>query len=235
MTDLKESSRANLASPELVSNSSDEQEENSNSSSDEEQKCNGESPTRRRSSLHNLRFRAQKHLVGRMVTNRQSIKPLIGKKAYTALKQFELLLKSHMSSSKDVKALIRSVVKTIGKLGVVAKQNTLTENQMSLARTAKQQFNTVALTVISFVRTDYTYNRGYLSQLLRDCEQTVCKCVVETLSSKSVDRINFVFDTLCDPTLMDNVFSLSAKAEQRKHLVDLTESLEIMIASSRRT
>ncbi|TPP56923.1 hypothetical protein FGIG_00171, partial [Fasciola gigantica] len=192
-----------------------------------------ETAAKRRSSFHNLRFRAQKHLIGRIAKSRQSIKPLIGKRAYAALKQFENLLKSHKTNQKEVKVLMGSVVKTIGKLGVVAKQSNLTEDQLALARTAKQQFYKIALTIISFVRTDYTYNQTHLTQLLRDCEQTLRICVTEILSSKSVDRINRVFDTLCEPKLMDSVFSLNATVEQRTNLLELTNSLESIVASRR--
>lgn len=232
MTDLKNPPCSELANPELDT-SSDDQEEHFSLSSEDEQQSTEDPITKRRSSLQTLRFRAQKHLVGRIVNNRQSIKPLIGESAYTALKQFENVLKCHNTNQKEVKALMGSVVKTIGKLGVVAKQRDLTEEQLVLARTAKQQFYKIALTIISFVRTDYTYNQAYLSQMLRDCEQTLCECVTEMLSSKSVGRINNVFGTLCEPRLMDSLFSLNATAEQRNSLLELTTSLESMVANRR--
>ncbi|KAF6771540.1 hypothetical protein AHF37_09431 [Paragonimus kellicotti] len=186
----------------------------------------------RRNSSASLKIRAQKHLVGRMVCTKKSIRPLIGRRASNALESLEQLLKLHIQPASQVKPIIRAAIKTIAKIGLVVKQKTLSSEQLQFAQVVKKQMRTISLTVISFARTEFTYDRGFLDHALLDCQQTLKRCVIEVLSAKSHERIDFVFNALRDAKLLDSIFSSQATPQQKQALTRLTEHLESLVSLS---
>ncbi|TGZ58485.1 hypothetical protein CRM22_009619 [Opisthorchis felineus] len=187
------------------------------------------SANEKRKSADSLTIRAQKHLVSRVICSQTSMKPLIGRTASRALKAYEVLLKLHIQATSEVKEIMRAIIKTIVKVGIVVKQHKLTDEQIQFARTARQNFRIIALTTISFTRVSYTYDRPYLDKVILDCQQTLKRCVTDLLSENSHDRIDLVFNRLRSPQLLDSIFSEQATKEQRQALVELCDILEILV------
>jgi hypothetical protein len=226
MTNEAKCSVNNAISEEQDSDSSVDENGDFCFSSDSEDKTTkaGEKPKRNPS--NSLKVRMQKNLVGRMINGRHSIKPLIGHQASQALKSFEHLLKAHLGSKSETKQVMRPLIKTAAKFGVILRNNGLDEEQKAFARSVKSQLRTTSLTFISFVRMDYTYDRQFLIDSLIQCQQNMRRCAAGVLSEKSHERINFVFSKLTDPKLLDAAFSPSATPEQRTALTAFADDLE---------
>ncbi|CAL8100613.1 unnamed protein product [Calicophoron daubneyi] len=180
----------------------------------------------KKTSPNSLKVRAQKNIVGRVVKGRHSIRPLIGRAPAEALKSFERLVQSVVQSKSETKRIMHSTIKTVAKFWVAVKNRTLNDEQMHYAEGVKDEMRTVALTFISFARTEYTYNRKFLTDHLFQCQKYLLRSVTGVLSEKSHARINYIFSKITDPNLMDKAFSPSATKEQKTAVVTFADSLE---------
>ncbi|CAH8488174.1 unnamed protein product [Schistosoma bovis] len=174
-------------------------------------------------------FRAQKRIVGRVLQNDQSIKSIIGKRAYESLKSLRSLMKLHIKSEKDVKQLYKYLIKTIGKIGVISKQQNLTEEDYTNINEIKEKSRTIGLTLISFAQTEYTYNYNFIKEQIDDCKEIICQAVSLYLSQKSIERIKHVFNVLSSNEFLDSVYDPKADDIKKAHLRNLAKYLSLLL------
>ncbi|CAH8488559.1 unnamed protein product [Schistosoma curassoni] len=174
-------------------------------------------------------FRAQKRIVGRVLQNDQSIKSIIGKRAYESLKSLRSLMKLHIKPEKDVKQLYKYLIKTIGKIGVISKQQNLTEEDYTNINEIKEKSRTIGLTLISFAQTEYTYNYNFIKEQIDDCKEIICQAVSSYLSQKSIERIKHVFNVLSSSEFLDSVYDPKADEIKKAHLRNLVKYLSLLL------
>ncbi|CAH8491012.1 unnamed protein product [Schistosoma rodhaini] len=208
----------------------DDDEEEISLSSDDEIKLNNNLD---RKNSQSVWFRAQKHIVGRVLQNDQSIKSIIGKRAYESLKSLRSLMKLHIKPEKDVKQLYKHLIKTIGKIGVISKQQNLTEEDYTNINEIKDRSRTIGLTIISFAQTDYTYNYNFIKEQLDDCKEIICQAVKPYLSSKSIERIKHLFNIISSKEFLDSVYDYTAEETKKVYLRHLTKCLTLLMEQTK--
>ncbi|CAH8488333.1 unnamed protein product [Schistosoma margrebowiei] len=203
----------------------DDDDEISLSSDDEIKLNNGLD----RKNSQSVWFRAQKRIIGRVLQNDQSIKSIIGKRAYESLKSLRSLMKLHIKPEKDVKQLYKYLIKTIGKIGVISKQQNLTEEDYTNINEIKEKSRTIGLTLISFAQTEYTYNYNFIKEQLDDCKEIICHAVSSYLSQKSIERIKHVFNVLSSNEFLDSVYDEKADEIKKAHLHNLIKCISLLL------
>ncbi|CAH8490007.1 Tumor necrosis factor alpha-induced protein 8-like protein 3 [Schistosoma haematobium] len=203
----------------------DDDDEISLSSDDEIKLNNGLD----RKNSQSVWFRAQKRIVGRVLQNDQSIKSIIGKRAYESLKSLRSLMKLHIKPEKDVKQLYKYLIKTIGKIGVISKQQNLTEEDYTNINEIKEKSRIIGLTLISFAQTEYTYNYNFIKEQIDDCKEIICQAVSSYLSQKSIERIKHVFNVLSSSEFLDSVYDPKADEIKKAHLRNLAKYLSLLL------
>ncbi|CAH8464581.1 unnamed protein product [Schistosoma turkestanicum] len=170
-------------------------------------------------------FRAQKHIVGQVLQNEQSIKSTFGESAYELLKALYALMKLHMNSETNVEQVYSHLIKTIGKIVLISQQQNLTDKDYKNIYEIIEKSRKIVLTVIGFAQTDYTYNYNFLKEQLDNCKDLVYQAVSPYLSQKSIERINFVFHALSSNEFLDSVYDQTVGETKKVCLRNLVDCL----------
>ncbi|CAH8463480.1 unnamed protein product [Heterobilharzia americana] len=187
----------------------------------------------KKNNSQSLWFRAQKRLVGRVMRNQQSVKSIIGNRAYKALTSLHTLMKMYIKPESEVKQLYKSLVKTIGKIGVISQQRSLSDEDYTNIHEIKDKSCTIGLTLISFAQTEYTYNYAFLKEQLDNCKDNICQAVTPYLSQKSVERIKYLFNVLSSSEFLDSVYNQSASETQKAELHNLVNHLNQLVCRTK--
>lgn len=94
----------------------------------------------------------------------------------------------------------------IVKFSVLASTNQFDAVELQIAGRFRERFRVLAMTMVSFYRVDFTYERSYLLGLFRECERLLLQLKVRHLSDKSQARIEDFFRCIGAPDLLDAVF-----------------------------
>lgn len=94
----------------------------------------------------------------------------------------------------------------IVKLSLLASTNQFDAVELETAGRFRERFRVLVMTVVSFSRVDFTFDRGYLLGLFRECERLLLQLKVRHLSDKSQARIEDFFRCVGSPDLLDAVF-----------------------------
>ena len=62
------------------------------------------------------------------------------------------------------------------------------------------------MTVVSFHQVDFSYDRAYLVQLVKDCSEIIHKIVERHLTAKSHARIDSFMEVFSNGDVLDKVF-----------------------------
>jgi len=62
------------------------------------------------------------------------------------------------------------------------------------------------MTIFSYVKVDFTYDRGFLLSAVNEAEEQMVTLIKNHLTDKSIGRVQSVAATLRDTTLLDNAF-----------------------------
>ncbi|KAH8849506.1 Tumor necrosis factor, alpha-induced protein 8-like protein 2 A [Schistosoma japonicum] len=213
----------------LDKNEDDDDDDDEISLSSDEELNKSSNDVERKHHLQSFWFRAQKHLAGRVMRNDHSVKSIIGNSAYKSLKALYALMKLYIKPEADVKRLYKCLLKTIGKIGVIKQYRNLTDEDYTNIREIHDKSLTIALTLISFAQTDYTYNYKFLKEQLDSCKDSVCQAVTPHLSQKSIERIKHLFNVLGSKEFLDAVYDQSAEEARKVLLRNLVDSLNLLI------
>ncbi|CAH8828057.1 unnamed protein product [Trichobilharzia szidati] len=228
VTPVGKYTRDNSCDSSLDNDDDDDNDDEISLSSEDDQKSNN--VLDKKNNTQSIWFRAQKRLVGRVMRNGQSIKSIIGNRAYKALTALYALMKLYIKPESEVKQLYKSLVKTIGKIGVISQQRSLSEEDYTNIHEIKEKGRTIGLTLISFAQTDYTYNYAFLKEQLDNCKDSICQAVTPYLSQKSVERIKYFFNVLSSSDFLDAVYNQSANESQKAELRNLANHLNLLIS-----
>lgn len=157
-----------------------------------------------------LGLRAQKKLLGKM-SSKKIAKVFIDDTTARVLDNAYRILKDYMPAKKDADKILKYVIKTVVKIGILYRNDQFNADELKIAESFKQKFHSVAMTVVSFYTVDFTYDKNFLSHSVEECRELLQQLVKRHLQDKSKSRIDIIFETFNDPTLMDIIFTSDGK------------------------
>lgn len=157
-----------------------------------------------------LGLRAQKKLLGKM-SSKKIAKVFIDDTTARVLDNAHKVLRDFMPSKKEADKILKYVIKTVVKIGILYRNDQFSADELKLAESFKQKFHSVAMTVVSFYTVDFTYDKGFLSHSVEECRQLLKDLISRHLTDKSKNRVDIVFQTFNNETLMDTIFTPDGK------------------------
>ncbi len=172
-------------------------------------------------------LRAQKKLAGKM-SNRKIVKAFIDDTSGRLLDNLYRIAKDYAGDKKEAEKVIKHLIKTVIKIGILYRNDKLTTADMQTAEEFKRKFRMVAMTVISFFEVDFTFDRNFLAGALNECCRLLKNLVRNHLTEKSLDRIDHVFQFFAAPHFLETLFLPDGphKALLSKMVTDLNKLLE---------
>ena len=157
-----------------------------------------------------LGLRVQKKLLGKMA-GKKIAKAFIDDTTSSVLDNTNKVLRDFMPSKKEADKILKYVIKTVVKIGILYKNDQFSADELELAKSFKQKFRSVAMTVVRFYTVDFTYDKGFLSDSVEECRQLLKDLISRHLTDKSKNRVDTVFQTFNNETLMDTIFTPDGK------------------------
>lgn len=170
-------------------------------------------------------LRTQKKLLSKMAGNKTVVKTFIDDTTASILDNLYKLVKLHYPNKKDSEKIIKHIIKIIIKIGILYKNNQFNNEELKLIEQFKQKFLAVQMTVISFHEVDFSYDRTYLIEILKETYVLLVKCVNNHLTEKTMNKIANVFNFFTNEQLLDSVFQSSHSSEYRHVLKSLVDDL----------
>ncbi|CAK9293123.1 unnamed protein product [Gordionus sp. m RMFG-2023] len=167
-----------------------------------------------------LALSLQKRILTKMMSsNKRVIKMFIDDKGAHLLDAFYSICKSALNSKKEAETLIKRIIKTSIKVGILAKNDVFDEKELETGYKFQSIFKTFVLTLVSFSEVEYSYDRDYLITLLIETKSLLKSLVKCHLTPKSLERIDSIYKLFMDPVFLDNIFVDKSKCEVDNTLV----------------
>uniref|UniRef100_A0A914Y332 Tumor necrosis factor alpha-induced protein 8-like protein n=1 Tax=Panagrolaimus superbus TaxID=310955 RepID=A0A914Y332_9BILA len=172
-----------------------------------------------------LALRAQKKILGKLA-NRGVIKHFVND---TSLRLFDglfIILKDYYNE-KDASKTIKNMLKIAIKLGVMVRENQLNPEQLRYLSDFQKKLESLTLTIMSFAKVDYSYDRNFLTSQLDSTKAKLDTLVGSTLSDKSKRRVSQIFGHISDSRLLDEMFI--KKGAYHENFMCLIDDLEKLV------
>ncbi|XP_030755980.1 tumor necrosis factor alpha-induced protein 8-like protein isoform X1 [Sitophilus oryzae] len=150
-------------------------------------------------------LRAQKKILSRMA-GKNIAKVFIDDVTASLLDNLYRLAKQYSNNKKEAEKLIKNIIKIVIKLGVLHKNNLLSEEDLKQAEKFKNKFRMAGMTIISFYEVDFSYDRNYLVQALEESRKTLQSIISKHLTDKSMARVDSVFSFFGNEYFLDAIF-----------------------------
>ena len=152
-----------------------------------------------------LGLRAQKKLLSKMASKKIA-KVFIDDTSGHILDNLYKLSKDYTKNKKTAEKLLKNLIKIVIKIGILYRNEQFSESELLVAENFKKKFRTVAMTVVSFIEVDFTFDKNFLSQALNECRLMLKQLVERHLTDKSLNRIDQVFLFYADLDFLDAIF-----------------------------
>lgn len=160
-----------------------------------------------------LGLKAQKKLLGTMSSKRIA-KVFIDDTTARILDNAHKILKDFMPSKKEADKVLKYVIKTVVKVGILYRNDQFNSDELKIAESFKQKFHSVAMTVVSFYTVDFTYDKAFLAGSVEECRQLLKDLISRHLTDKSKNRVDTVFQAFNNEKLMDTIFQPDGKYKE---------------------
>ncbi|KAK7595212.1 hypothetical protein V9T40_001645 [Parthenolecanium corni] len=172
-------------------------------------------------------LRAQKKLLSRM-SNKTTLKLFIDDASAAILDNAYKLFKKYTGNKKEAEKLIKSIIKTVIKVGVLHRNDRFSSAELEIASKLRFDFQKTVMTIASFYELEFSYDYQYLANLLNDLRASLLILVRNHLTEKSLDRINRVFDFCRRKEFCDQLFRKNSPYREimNRLVSDLNKSWE---------
>ncbi|CAG9825756.1 unnamed protein product [Phaedon cochleariae] len=132
------------------------------------------------------------------------------------------------NNKKEAEKLIKNIIKVVIKLGVLHRNNMLSDEEMQLAEKFKGKFRIAGMAIISFFEVDFSYDANYIVRALRESQKCLESIVSKHLTDKSVSRIDSVFSFFADEHFLDAVFKRESEYREAlgRVVADLNKAID---------
>jgi len=168
-------------------------------------------------SSKSLGMSVQKKVLGKISGSKTITKAFIDDDLGHLLDLVHKLSKRETGSSKEADKLQKDTVKVIVKVAILSRNKQFSDDEMVIAAKAHKKFNTILCSVLSMYEVAYSLDVNHLVTKLNECREMLVALVSAHLTSKSVGRINHVFDYWSDPKVIRKVLSSGKEDEPVLH------------------
>lgn len=132
------------------------------------------------------------------------------------------------NNKKEAEKLVKNIIKIVIKLGVLHRNNLLSEEELKQAEKFKSKFRMISMAIISFYEVDFSYDRNYISQAFSECRKCLEFIVSKHLTDKSLLRIESVFCFFTNHQFLDSIFKRDSEYREALGRVvnDLNQAIE---------
>ena len=113
------------------------------------------------------------------------------------------------------------------KVGLLNRNDQFNAEERKLADKFQRQFQTTALTTISFYEVDFTYDQDFILKSLADMQETLLALIQRHLTDKTKARVEHVFAFFSREQFLDDVFA--SGSAHRALLGSITEDLHTLL------
>ncbi|XP_073959988.1 tumor necrosis factor alpha-induced protein 8-like protein [Choristoneura fumiferana] len=153
-----------------------------------------------------ISMRAQKKFLSRVGGSASARALVLDDHAAKLLDQFLCVLRSRVEK-REAEKMVKHVIKAAVKLGVLRRHSQLSPADDRALAAFRTKFHTVLMAVVSFSEVDFSYDREFLQDALRESHQSLKSVVERHLSDKSVSRLAGVFALVSRADLLDSLFA----------------------------
>ncbi|XP_063894992.1 tumor necrosis factor, alpha-induced protein 8-like protein 2 A isoform X1 [Helicoverpa armigera] len=153
-----------------------------------------------------ISLRAQKKFLSRVGGSASARALVLDEHAAKLLDQFLTVLRERLEK-REAEKLVKHVIKSAVKLGVLRRHGQLSAADERALAAFRSKFHTVLMAVVSFCEVDFSYDRGFLQDALRESHQSLKAVVERHLTDKSVSRLAGVFSIASRGELLDSLFA----------------------------
>nr|CAG4652264.1 EOG090X0GLS [Triops cancriformis] len=150
-------------------------------------------------------LKVQKKLLSR-VSTKGVAKVFIDETSANLLDNVYRLCKAYAQNRKEAEKIAKNIIKIVVKVGILAKNDQFTSEDLKIADQFRNKFHSTAMTVISFHEVDFSYDQKFILQLVADCRSLLKQLVQRHLTDKSLGRIDLVFSFFGQPAFLDAIF-----------------------------
>ena len=175
-------------------------------------------------SSQSIGLRIQKKLASKM-SSKGVAKMFVDEQNSRILDNLHELVELYTGERKLADKMLNDVIKTIVKVGLLYRNNRLSEAELELCRDFSDTFHYFVKSALSFYEIDYSFEYAHLYQLLRNCQNIVQSIVRAHLTDKSKTRIDVIFDFFVDKTFLEHIFRNDACKPTMCKIVDDVRTL----------
>ncbi|CAF0858805.1 unnamed protein product [Rotaria sordida] len=179
--------------------------------SDNEEDSADEEETAVPASAQSLGIRAQKKLLSK-ISSKSVVKVFIDDTSSHVLDNLHKLIRAYSDSKKEADKLLKSIIKTIVKLGILYKNNLFNEYELKLIEDFRSRFHSLSKAIVTFYEVDFTFDRVFLTRMCRECQDLTHKIISTHLTQKSHIRIDYIFNYLSNLQFIEYVFNSNSTA-----------------------
>ncbi|KAK6052634.1 hypothetical protein COOONC_09861 [Cooperia oncophora] len=125
--------------------------------------------------------------------------------------------------------VLKNVIKLVVKIGLLARNDMLSETDIKQLENVQKQLHSLALTIISFVQVKYSFERTHLIELLKSLKQSLMPLVSLKLSDNSTRRLEHVINHLTNTHFLDALFKVDGP--HAEVLAEFVASMEDLLES----
>lgn len=151
-----------------------------------------------------LAIKAQKKILGKMASKNLT-KLLIDDKTAELLDEFWKVRRDY-SNKKEADKLHNNLIKVMIKIAILYRNDQFSASEKSIAEKLQTKIKMTAMTLVSFVEVDFTFDKYVLSTQINEARAMLQQLVANHLTEKSKERINSIFDQLGDTEFLEKLF-----------------------------
>ncbi|XP_043218417.1 tumor necrosis factor alpha-induced protein 8-like protein [Amphibalanus amphitrite] len=171
-------------------------------------------------------MRAQKKLASKL-SNKTVAKMLVDDNTSQLLDNLCLLCKQVSGDKAAAEKVTKNIIKVMVKVGLLNRNDQFNAEERQLANKFQRQFQTTALTIISFYEVDFTYDHDFILKSLADMQATILALIERHLTDKTKARVEHVFGFFAREQFLDAVFA--SGSSHRALLGSLTDDLHTLL------
>ena len=111
------------------------------------------------------------------------------------------------SGKKDADKLLKSIIKTIVKIGILHKNDLFTDHELKLIDEFRNRFHSLSKAIITLYEVDFKFDRSVLIRLCKECQELTHKIISTHLTNKSHLRVDFVYNYVMNLAFLDYAFN----------------------------
>jgi hypothetical protein len=137
-------------------------------------------------------------------------------------------LARNYSGKRDADKLLKSIIKTIVKMGILYKNDLFTEREHKSIDEFRNRFHSLAKSIITLYEVDFKFDRSVLTRMCNECQDLTHRIISTHLTQKSHARIDFVFNYVSNLEFLEYSFNPNSSIN-RAIIKEIVEDMQTLM------